>query len=35
MPAEDTAIVILDDLRRRGPIAPPPNGGKPILQLVK
>jgi diguanylate cyclase (GGDEF)-like protein len=35
MPAEDTAIVILDDLRRRGPIAPPPTGGKPILHLVK
>jgi EAL domain-containing protein (putative c-di-GMP-specific phosphodiesterase class I) len=33
--AEDTALLILDDLRRRGATAPPPAGGKPILQLVK
>jgi EAL domain-containing protein (putative c-di-GMP-specific phosphodiesterase class I) len=35
MSAEDTAILILDDLRRRGTIGPPPPGSKPVLHLVK
>jgi EAL domain-containing protein (putative c-di-GMP-specific phosphodiesterase class I) len=38
MSAEDTAILILDDLRRRGataPPAPPPSGSKPVLHLVR
>ena len=35
LPAADTMIAILDDLRRRGTVPPPSGNGKPVLHLVK